>query len=260
MHAVLLSTDRVSGDALESLAASQPYGLVVAERQAERLALHQVADRLSGVGVRMVQVGGDPGQAALPVVASDHKLGGELVARALVERGCDRLAWVGSMDPEIHWAADRRHSAAEVAASAGLPSPEAIRVRGFSGRAADAESFESLARAFAGHLIEYLGVAQKGETPNGRPGLLAANDIEAALTIRACRHLGWTPGVDVRIAGYDHEYSNLPESAWEPQPPCVTVDKRNADLGETAIGVIDHDPLAADSAVRKLPPTLVGLD
>ncbi len=260
LHAVLLSTDRISGGALESLAASQPYGLVVAESQAKKLALSQVSGQFSKVGVRMVQVGGNPDEPAMSLVTSNHARGGTLAAQALVDRGCRRLIWVGSVDPTSYWAAARRRSAAEVCAASGLSGLRTVRVLGFSGRAGDAETFDSIARAFAGHLVDCLGVnSQVGESA-GLPGLLAANDIEAALTIRACRHLGWTPGVDVLVAGYDNQHEHLPEKNWEPQPPCVTIDKRNVELGTAAVELLGDAALSRSPCTRTLDPHLVSLD
>jgi DNA-binding LacI/PurR family transcriptional regulator len=152
----------------------------------------------------------------------------------------------------------RLAGASAVCSAAGLAEPGAVRVLGFEGRADSAEAFDSLARAFAGHLLDRLG--DRRSSPAGRPGLLAANDIEAALATRACRHLGWTPGEDVLIAGYDHAYPHLPERRWEAQPPCVTIDKRLEDLGVAAVESLRAGGLEPASPARVLEPILVATD
>lgn len=257
MHAVILSHDKLVGPGLDSLVDLRPFGVVVAEAQAKCMSLPDLADKLSAAKIQLVQVGGDPDETSWPVVASDHHLGGRWLAERLLGRGCRRLIWVGSPALDCHWVRARIDGASIVCGEAGLEAPEAVRVRGFEGRAKSADEFDSIARAFAGHLFDRLDDPDTGH--GSRPiGILAANDIEAALTRRACRLLGKTPGRDVLIAGYDHTHAHLPERQYEPEPPCFTVDKLNAELGSAAIDTLMSAPPAPSTpSNHRLEPRLI---
>ena len=87
------------------------------------------------------------------------------------------------------------------------------------------EGFEKRARYTAGCLAEHLLADEPVDA------LLAPSDGESLVLARACEILDR----DVKIAGYDNYWRDLPEYAWSGCRPTVTVDKHNAGIGRELV-------------------------
>ena len=117
-------------------------------------------------------------------VGSDNRLGGELAASHLIERGCKRLAFFG--DPSALESELRLQGCRDAMDAAGLKG--------------DITVFPTHLTAEAAHpdITEFLASAAD------RPlGILAASDVIAMTTLRVLAELGLTVPHDVKVIGYD---------------------------------------------------------
>jgi LacI family transcriptional regulator len=188
---------------LDALEDQRIEALIVAssgvwERQRERLLafrcpvvlLHQPSD--------------DP---SLSSVSSDDDEGGRLAAQHLLDRGYERLVYIGG-PPDAPTSSDRYRSAVAAAGGAYI---EQITTDGHvqQGHAA---------------MIEF---AQRSEPPFG---VLAHNDLTAIGVLSALAEIGWAVPDEVGVVGYDDlEFTPFV------QPPLTTVRQDKYVMGSEAV-------------------------
>ena len=143
-----------------------------------------VLDKVAARYAPLVVWGGHSDGQVHCSVGSDNRLGGELAAQHLIERGCKRIAFFG--DPGAMEFALRLQGCRDAVTKAGLS--EEITV------------FPAHLIAEAAHpdITSFLGTAAQ------RPqGIIAASDVIAMTTLRVLAELGLSVPGDVRVIGYD---------------------------------------------------------
>jgi DNA-binding LacI/PurR family transcriptional regulator len=234
VHVLSVNILNCEPDDLSRLVDHQPLGVVTMHRVGETErgtgALHALAD----MGCRVVAMGDSPALQRFDRVVSDHEAGGYEVTRNLLARGVTRVARLTDADPAVYyWAAARRRGYERAMAEASLEPLPDIRIdeRMPPGVASPAE-FEKLTRRIAGCLVPHIhGVDRVG-------GFLLDTDLQAFYVAGAVRLFKLEPGRDVLIAGYDNYWNTSPLRRFETSPPCVTVDKREKQMGQAMVQML----------------------
>lgn len=160
-------------------------------------------------------------------IGSDHRAGGRSVVEWMIHHGCRQLVTLARPDdPEPMWHAQRQLGYREGAALApGIPltTIELGDVHGMGDT--EAQRLASQARV----LMRQLHLLGNGPRPIG---VLTLSDGQVPAVWQACRMLGWHPGRDLFVAGYDGYWGDIVERAIEPLPPSVSTDKRHGELGQ----------------------------
>lgn len=144
----------------------------------------ETLDEVAGRYRPMVVWGGHaPGQVHC-AVGSDNILGGELAARHLIERGCERIAFFG--DPQALEIAQRLEGCRRALDEAGLSDKLTVLPAHLVAEAAHPD------------IASYLGSIS--ERPQG---IFAASDVIAMSAIRALTEFGLAVPGDVKVIGYD---------------------------------------------------------
>jgi len=148
-----------------------------------------VVDKLQAAGIAVVAVDRDivapPQRSELHVVTYDNRRGGHLLAQHLIERGCRRIAFIGS--PFISSAAwARLRGYCDGLLDYGLPiDPSLIR----------SANFEDLSKEFCESLMR-----------EAKPdAIICKMDHYAALMARHLIAMDLTIGRDILLAGFDDE-------------------------------------------------------
>jgi DNA-binding LacI/PurR family transcriptional regulator len=155
-------------------------GVIVIGQSDQAAVLDKVAARYRPL---VVWGGHSPGQAHCSV-GSDNRLGGELAASHLIQRGCQRLAFFG--DPSALEFELRLRGCRDAMKAAGLKG--------------DITIFPAHLMAEAAHpdITKFLGSA--AERPQG---IIAASDVIAMTTLRVLAEFGLSVPGDVKVIGYD---------------------------------------------------------
>lgn len=192
-------------------------------------------------------------------VCCDHAAAGRLLAEALLARGCRRPLRVYRGASLPSWL--RRRDLAFDAAfrEAGVePLPPLVMPSVVDDEAtASSEAFGVLSHALAGYLAPRLLGAE------GIDAMVAAIDQEVPAVAAACRLLSRPPGEAFPISGYDRTWSAGAEGRFDPYEPCVTVDRRNADIGRRLAEVfldVALGPADGPQRVETVAPRLVAND
>jgi DNA-binding LacI/PurR family transcriptional regulator len=155
-------------------------GTIVIGQSDQAAALDRVASRYRPL---VVWGGHSKGQVHCSV-GSDNKLGGELAASHLIEKGCKRIAFFG--DPGAMEFALRLEGCREAAKRAGLKNEITV--------------FPAHLTADAAHsdITDFLSSAT--QQPQG---IIAASDVIAMTTLRVLAELGLSVPDDIKVIGYD---------------------------------------------------------
>lgn len=143
-----------------------------------------VIDKLAERYLPLIAWGANlPGQVHCSV-GSDNRKGGELAARHLIERGCQRFAFLGDpLAPEI---AERLSGTRAALAGAGLENALTVLPAHLTAETAHPAISKWL-----------------GQTKAVPDGLIAASDVIAMSALRALAEHGLAVPDDVRVVGYD---------------------------------------------------------
>lgn len=171
------------------------------------------------------------------VLAADHARGCAMLVRHLANRGCRRILRVfpGDISGKKHFWLEERNKGYETECLAcGLEPQRPLFLPNLLEKDTY-ESFDAHARLYAGFLIEHL---TRDELP---VGLLVLNDGIFHYAAAACRRLGYEPGREVLIAGYDNYWSEFSERRiWEPSVPEATIALGYRRTGEAAIAALER--------------------
>lgn len=155
-------------------------GTIVIGQSHQAAVLDKVASRYRPL---VVWGGFSPGQVHCSV-GSDNRLGGELAAAHLIQRGCQRLAFFG--DPNTLEFGLRLQGCRDAMQAAGLKGDIAVFPAHLLAEAAHPE------------MTRFLGSAT--ERPQG---IIAASDVIAMTTLRVLSEFGLSVPDDVKVIGYD---------------------------------------------------------
>ncbi|PAP75383.1 LacI family DNA-binding transcriptional regulator [Rubrivirga marina] len=165
-----------------------------------------------------------------PQVSIDNRGGAFAVAAHVVERGHQRVAFLGA-DPTHPSPNARRDAFAEAMRDAGRPIPDGLLVTddGPSDRATGARA----------------GSALLDRDPADRPtAVFCANDALALGLLDAARDRGLRVPEDLAVVGFDDV-----EGAALAFPPLTTVHVHKERLGEAALGVLAEGVETADASI-----------
>lgn len=186
-------------------------------------------------GLPFVAYGDDPLCEGFDRVISDHKMGMYALTRHLLELGYRKLLMLGiSNIIQTYWFRERQAGFAAAMQEAGVPFlPEIAPIpTPPSEFASEEERWRMHARYFAGCLAEYIAA-------HGRPDvILSPGDGEIFSIATACRILGFEPGQDIEITGYDNLWGESPDRRFEPYLPLATVDKQNPEIGRQMVALL----------------------
>lgn len=155
-------------------------GIIIIGQSDQSRTLDEVASRYRP----MVVWGGYVEGQIQCTVGSDNVLGGEMAARHLLERGCERVAFFG--DPQALEIAQRLEGCKRAMEQAGLADRLTILPAHLVAEAAHPD------------IASYLGSIS--ERPQG---IFAASDVIAMSAIRALTEFGLAVPGDVKVVGYD---------------------------------------------------------
>ena len=172
---------------------------------------------LLGQDCPVVFSGSDYCHAGFDRVASDHQQGGALVTQWLLDRGCRRILPVSVFDPNQAWLRQRYLGYCKAINASAMPRQKLLCANVGPLSVASFVDLPQQARALVGYLLP--AFAEAASRPDA---LMCANDVTAALAIRALRYLGVQPNHEVMVSGYDGLHQ-LSQRSWEPEMPAVTV-------------------------------------
>ena len=217
---------------LRKLSLSSPRAVLIAHGAGESRDIVPLLHLLKEKRIPVVPNGDAPWLAECDRVVSDHRAGAAALTRWLLEQGCRRMLRVHAHPTDTYWVRERNEGHEAVLREAGLAAPPPCHISPPVTRdqvPSTREAFEGLYRQLAGHLVEHLG------GPNRPEALVCITDSIAYLAAAACRLFGLVPNRDILIAGYDAYWRHCWEQQFEPDPLCVTVDKRNEAVGRRMV-------------------------
>ena len=260
-HVMAVASDNLQTHDLEYFLQRPPAGVIIVGEPLLTGTMLETAMRLQDAGVPVVLYGDGPELTRFDRVISDHEQGSYELTRWLIGRGHRRILRVAPLLAESYWLQMRERGYLRAMTGASLspmetcpylPSPNIE----FPNLEDDRSSFEGSARTMAHHLAPYV---QRDEPVEA---IMAITDGEVYVLAAACRLLGKEPDKDVFFVGYDHYWRDLLEleRTFERTTPLATVDKRNVQLGEALVQLLNErieGRCDAAPQFRLLPPRLV---
>lgn len=240
--AMIVDEQSLTVDKARQLASGRPHGMIAVESETwGSVGCSRMADAFRPQGTPIVVYGSQP-IAGCDRVSSDHAAGCQALTRWLIDQGRRRILrfWTGPGCSSYRtWLRDRDAGYEKAMREAGLDVLPAV----WPGLAEPlGQAFEVRTRSIAGWLVDQL------QREPAVDAILAASDGEIYPIAAACRMLGKTPGRDVLITGYDDFWMDSPERQFEAYVPAATVDKRNPEIGQTLVNLLQ------ERLAGKLPP------
>ena len=230
---VTLDPSSLEAQDIRDMVEDQPAGVIVIGDPVIQEPVLQAIARMRLSGVPVVVYGDSPELANFDRVTSDHAQGSYDLTRWLIEKGCRRVLEVWP-EPADHYWFKRRHEGYERAMQdAGREALEPCLYPTYSPIEHDDDSFRRATRLVAGYLAEHLST-------NGIDAIMAATDGNVPVLAAACRLLNKEPNKDVVLVGYDHYWEDIVERKLEPTAPMVTVDKRNHEMGNELVRLLQQ--------------------
>lgn len=233
--------ERIAAGGLGRFLASPPLGVVVPEAvwpmPGQELWLH----RLKSAGTPVVVYGDSPDMAEFDRVLADHESGSYELTRWVIAQGRRRIVNLAAgRSADVYWYQNRLRGYERAMREAGLtPRPSAhwtslrdALPRENAGRLPPAENFELEFHAMAGYLAPLL------RGPEPVDALMVVDDGQAITAAAALRLLGYEPGRDVLLVGYDNIWAGCQERQWESAVPAATVDKCNSQIGQELVRLL----------------------
>ncbi|SDT94104.1 DNA-binding transcriptional regulator, LacI/PurR family [Verrucomicrobium sp. GAS474] len=253
-HTMVLHPHKFGREQLDQFLLQRPLGVVLPELHYDVSIFPEFVAAFRRAGVPFVLGGSYDGVAECDRVISDHEQGEYEVTRWLLQQGHRRILCVLPV-LRFPWILEREAGYIRAMREAGVePLPtfwDEMSPVGLPDVQAD---FRVRSQYFAGCLAPFF-VPQRSVD-----AIVATNDSQALEIKAACRALGVAQGFPV--AGYDNFYGEIARVHPEfcPEPPVVTIDKRNYELGEELVRLLlerVENKLPAEPQVRKLAPVLI---
>jgi len=253
IHAITLSLGAIGTPELESLAQSNPLGVLIPEVSGGENDVVPFASLFRDAGVPVVCYGGTPSLDKFDRVVSDHESGAYELSRAVIKRGCKSIVRFWPRPWETYWFEARNRSHSRAVAEAGLELHPIAEFPYTPAPIFDRERFDYVTRQVAGFLLEPLRLYKPD-------ALLMATDRDVPYAAAALRLHGITPGKDILLAGYDNYWKYCEETAFEPTAPTFSVDKCNQRAGSEMVQLLFdriESRLPAERQTRVLQQNLI---
>lgn len=259
-HAMLVHPRSTTGTEWERLVSGRPMGCVVIATGQGQDADRAMLERMRAVGVPAVLFGEEIACDEHDMVTGDHVRGAYLLTRWLAERGRRRILryWPYNIRREARpaWLAHRDEGFERAARELGLQSISSLEYPRpeLTGLAPEAY-FRARVRHAVGYLVDCL------TGPDRVDAVLTPTDGMAYEVAAACRLLGVEPNRDVLIAGYDNDWAQCVDRAWESVGPAVTIEQDDAALGRTLVEVLmNRVASAGDVTLKTVEPRLIEIE
>jgi DNA-binding LacI/PurR family transcriptional regulator len=187
-------------------------------------------------------------------VRFDFERGGLLLSSWLFDRGCRNVVPLQVNDPGDYWSDERYAGYASAAAKQGIVPSKPITMEQVEISAP--EEWEIRARIAAGYIAEAMRANPKPDA------FILPSDGFAGYFGRALELNGLKPNVDVRLAGYDNYWADLPQRMGQP-PPAVTIDKGNLSFGAALVRSLEERKQRgryAEPTTQVIEPLLITAD
>jgi len=227
LHTRIVDVDALTISGVESLASENPAGFVYGPTLYEPSQLYKLLRPLHARNIPVVVCGDAPELSPFDRVDSDHETGGYLLAQHLIARGCRRFSVCRNEDARAFpcWLVARCRGVERALQEAGLAPLPFIHIARMETSRKGRERFDAQIRLAAGFLFERLR--------QGVDAILCDSDGHTVWIAEACRLLGYEPGKDVLVAGYDNYVEEIYDRHYSECLPQVTVDKHNQLLGRS---------------------------
>ncbi len=254
-HIITLDPRRALEEWRHGRLSGQPYGVLITAENQARTELQPVIQAFTAAKVPVVVYGDSPENGTFDRVTADHAAGCAQLTQWLIQQGRRRILPVWPEPRDLYWKVQRRQGYEQAMRQAGLePLPTLWIPSTVVGLTTKQMGFQAFAHTLAGYLIPYL------TGPEPVDALLAASDGNSVPLIAACRLFGRQPDREVLIAGYDHYSADIPERAFEPAGPAVTIDKGNWQIGQALVELLAQrvqGTLPPEPQCRLIAPRLV---
>lgn len=257
LHAMLLRADKMGGAHLQRLIGEHPRGVITLRDAVRSEVGRDVVKQLLAAEIPVVCYGSSTVSGFCDTVASNHELGQYQVVKYLIERGCRRILrlWPGEQEQASkEWLEARNAGYERALREAGLPILEPICPLIPTQQLSFREAFDVQKRIYVGHLAPHL------LGPNPVDAIAVVSDGPVFAAAGACRLLGKQPQKDVLLAGYDNYWAESHAHELEASVPLVTVDKRNAAIGQALVDMLlarAEGTLPSEPQLRLVAPELV---
>lgn len=255
---LMLGDNALAGGRLAQLAETPPCGIAVIEEPTGLSSRAAILETFHLSSAPIAAYGDVHAWPGCDVVVSDHESGCNALTKWLIKQGCRRIlrVWPSSWrdaGARPGWGDERDRGYEHAIREAHLTSVPAYFLDMIEAPY-NPEGFEKRARYLAGCLAEHLLADEPVDA------VLTPSDGESIVLARACEILGKQPGLDVKVAGYDNYWRDLPEHEWSGCSPAVTVDKHNAEIGRKLVRLLlkrIDSQLPSEPVQQRVQPTVV---
>jgi len=167
-------------------------------------------------------------------VCFDHETTNYQLTRYFIDRGCENILCFYP-NSGYHWFEAKYAGYNRAIKEAGLtPMPPVNTSEKPQYYRRTKENFDEFVRLYAGFMVEHFTGKIQPQV------ILASSDWEVPVIAAACRLFGKESGKDVLIGGYDNKVSTNPWRDFDQTAPCITVDKKNTEVGRKLIKLLDQ--------------------
>ena len=266
-HVLDLHRDQLEIEQRCALIEEPPRGILVVEgdQMLGRPGAREFLQEIKSAHIPLVVSGENEELHAYDRVSFGHRQGGELLARACIERGCRRIVMVGTLGdaakPQWSWMEARINGYRGALADAGLEAQPYLQLPELLppyGEFSEAAVFESSMRTLMG----YLAPLFMGKNPPD--ALLFDVDQYLYLASAACALMNVRPGLDaeadVVLGGYDNNWAGASARGFAAVPPAISIDKNNEEVGRLMTQLLMQrigGELPDEPQLRNVEPKLV---
>lgn len=253
LHAFVMHPDLLRNSDIERLVSQRPRGVVITETYSHFEHLREIIEAFRAAHIPAVLYSGDPQFSSYCRVMSDQEDGAFALTNYFIERGCRRILNVWPDQTGCYWLEQRWKGYERAMRAAGLEPLRAVKVPDQAPLLTQ-ETFEQTARSWCGPLVEFLSGQTRADA------VLLASDGFTSVMAATLRLFSLKPNEDVLLGGFDNYYSEMPNKAFDPTLPVITVDKNNHQIGEAlvvSLGDCTHPTAKNSPLCRLIKPTLL---
>lgn len=249
-HLMLVASERWDEPTRQALLAQRPSAVVMSDIfNGDHASAGRICTALAAAQIPLVWHADPDDGLPCTCVCADQGQGARLLVDHLRRHGRTSPVMLTTYRPGLPWAAHRQSA---IAATWGADvSRVAIEIEARTdGR--DEGNFRRRTRTYAGYLAELTAGSQRPDA------LLLSSDSDIPVVTAACRLVGFKPGQDIDILGFDGYWGRLWETAFEAQPPLATVRTNHEHVGRRLIELAMQSSRGGSAAPsERIPSVLV---